>query len=152
MDQKIEKQKIKLKEIRSREIKGQNIDFKSLKLNTTEYKTATSNEYFIEYQDSRHIIAFLRLSLPSKKSFIPELKDSALIREVHVYGKSEKISSKKSQTQHRGLGKKLINEVVNIAKVAGFSKLSVISAIGSRNYYSKLGFSRGTLYQSLNLG
>ena len=36
--------------------------------------------------DADRIVGFLRLSLPSQPSFVPEIESSALIREVHVYG------------------------------------------------------------------
>ena len=43
--------------------------------------------------------------------------------------------------QHRGLGKKLIEEAEKIAKKqAGIKKVAVIAGIGTRDYYRRLGY------------
>lgn len=43
--------------------------------------------------------------------------------------------------QHRGLGKKLMQEAERIAKdELHVKKISVISAIGTREYYKKMGY------------
>lgn len=85
--------------------------------------------------------------------FLEELDNSAIIREVHIYGKVVQIgSSQEGRAQHLGLGKKLINKAVQIAKFLEYPKLAVISAIGTREYYQKHGFERnGGLYQIKNL-
>lgn len=49
--------------------------------------------------------------------------------------------------QHRGLGKKLIERASELAREAGYTKLNVISAIGTRPYYRNLGFVDNGLYQ-----
>ena len=96
------------------------------------------------------IAGFLRLSLPIKPAFIPELKGAALIREIHVYGKALDLGADSGvKAQHRGLGKTLIKTAVRMAKKDGFKHLSVISAVGTRQYYKNQGFRRGKLYQSL---
>jgi len=45
-----------------------------------------------------------------------------------------------SCAQHKGLGKKLIKEAENIAKLRGYKKIAVIAGIGTRGYYRKLGY------------
>lgn len=74
--------------------------------------------------------------------FIPTLKNSALIRELHTYGKLVAVSKKdKLSPQHIGLGKKLIAEAEKIAREEfGSNKVAVISGVGVRNYYRKLGY------------
>ena len=88
-----------------------------------------------------------------KHQFLEELDDSAIIREVHVYGKVVQIGSNQDgRAQHLGLGKKLIQKAVEIAGFLNYSKLAVISAIGTREYYQKQGFERNNgLYQVKNL-
>ena len=64
----------------------------------------------------------------------------AIIREVHVYGQSLKLGEEGKFSQHRGLGKELIAEAEKISKSKKVGKLSIISGIGVREYYEKLGY------------
>ncbi|EKD52785.1 MAG: hypothetical protein ACD_61C00242G0001 [uncultured bacterium] len=86
----------------------------------------------------------LRLRLPNKgeKVLFPELKGAAIIREVHTYGQVKGIDDDAigEKSQHRGLGKRLMSEAEEIAGKRGYKKLAVISAIGTRDYYRKLGY------------
>jgi len=50
------------------------------------------------------------------------------------------------KTQHRGLGKLLMAKAEELAKQAGYKKIAVISSIGTRDYYRKLGYTRQGLY------
>ena len=82
-----------------------------------------------------------------------ELDKSAIIREVHVYGPAQNLgSTNKDKAQHIGLGTRLINEASQIATKNNFTKLNVISAIGTREYYKKKGFEGGDLYQYISTG
>ena len=48
--------------------------------------------------------------------------------------------------QHIGLGTRLIHEAERISLQEGYTKITVISAVGTRLYYLKRGFTRGRLY------
>jgi elongator complex protein 3 len=75
-----------------------------------------------------------------------------MIREVHVYGQSLEIGAQETgRAQHLGLGKQLIEYAATLAQIHGYRKLAVISAIGTREYYRKRGFTDGVLYQSRDL-
>jgi elongator complex protein 3 len=142
------------RDIRSREIRDQKYTRDELELQEVRYVTSTSTEYFLQFVlvRTKQIVAFLRLSLPSETAFITELGESAIIREIHVYGELVKLGDRGTgRAQHRGLGLELIERAKSIAKHAGFLKLAVISAIGTREYYRKRGFSDGELYQHLEL-
>jgi elongator complex protein 3 len=146
---------LKVEDIRSREIKDEKITWNDIEEEIIKYKTSVSTEYFISYITKKDgkICGFLRLSLPkkklSKKHFIDELKNCAIIREVHVYGTLVNIGKEsKGEAQHLGLGKKLIKEAEKISKEEGFKRISVISAIGTRKYYEKRGFERNELYMN----
>ncbi len=84
--------------------------------------------------------------MPDKKEvakhFIPELKTAALLRELHTYGQLVRVGakSKDKKVQHEGFGKKLMREAEEIAKKNGYKKMAVISGIGVREYYKKLGY------------
>ena len=75
-----------------------------------------------------------------------------MIREIHVYGSVVNIGEKnKGKVQHLGLGTRLIKKAKQFSREAGYKKLYVISAIGTKEYYRKKGFSDGNLYQYLDL-
>ncbi len=141
-------------EIRSREIRDQKINSHQI-FKFTEYETDISKEYFLEFVGEKdEIYAFLRLSIPANGvDFIcQELENSTIIREVHVYGQSVEVGKKTKDTaQHLGFGKSLIREAENISRDLGFKKIAVISAIGTREYYTKLGFEQSSLYQTKEL-
>jgi elongator complex protein 3 len=153
-EQEIERRGQTLVEIRHREIRGEDFDAAQLELRETEYITGSGREVFLEYVTATdRIVGFLRLLLPSKPSFIDELGDRALVRELHVYGGSVRIGAEHGgAAQHRGLGALLLDRAESIAAAAGHDTLSVISAIGTRDYYRKQRFSDGTLYQHRPIG
>lgn len=138
--------------IRAREVRSREVSADELVLKTTTYDGSVSDEQFIEFvvpTEKQDLIAgFLRLSLPKTGNFIDELQDCAIIREVHVYGKAVGIGQRESgKAQHLGLGTKLIEYAKKIAKEHSFTKLAVISAIGTREYYRQRGFADQKLYQ-----
>ncbi len=144
---------ITLKDIRSREVKDQSIAAQDLTLDIIDYQTSVAEEKFIQYiTKDRKIAAFLRLSLPTTQAYIDELSQAAIIREIHVYGQAINVGSNKAGApQHLGLGKKLITQAQKLSKDAGYKKLAVISAIGTKEYYRQRGFTDGHLYQHLEL-
>lgn len=138
-----------IKEIRFREIKNQPIKPKDLKLKIISYQTSVGREKFLQWITRENKIAgFLRLCLPDKTAPIPELAGAALIRELHVYGQALALGGRE-KIQHAGLGEKLILKASRLAKK--YNQLSVISAIGTREYYRRRGFKSGKLYQHLKL-
>ena len=99
------------------------------------------------------IAGFLRLSLPHPDAIgrygdeLPVQPGEAMIREVHVYGFATRIDADGSSAQHRGLGRSLIEHACDIACAAGYERINVISSVGTREYYRKLGFADRGLYQ-----
>ena len=110
-----------------------------------QYNASRGDEYFISYESSvDHLYGFcrLRLSTNSGANIYPSLKNTALVRELHVYGKMQTTVSKttdKSQ-QHCGYGTQMMKKAENIAMANGFKKIAVIAGVGTRNYYAKLGY------------
>jgi elongator complex protein 3 len=145
---------LKVEDIRSREIRDEQIGWDDIEEEIIMYSTSVSTEFFISYKtkDTDKICGFLRLSLPKKKSFIKELENSSIIREVHVYGTLVNIGLDSSgEAQHLGLGKKLIERAEEISKENDLNTISVISAIGTRKYYEKRGFKEGELYMKKSI-
>jgi elongator complex protein 3 len=143
--------------IRCREVRHEKIAPDDLRLDSLAYETDATNEYFLSFVTSRNkLAAFLRLSLPtaraSRDEILAEVRGCAMIREVHVYGTALEIGSEENgAAQHNGLGARLIDHAIEIARDAGFKRLAVIAAIGTREYYRKHGFELGELYMSLDV-
>ena len=70
-----------------------------------------------------------------------ELEGAALVREVHTYGEQVPVEQReRGVSQHIGLGRRMMLKAEEIAKKNGYKKLAVISGIGVREYYKKLGY------------
>lgn len=136
IEEELRKKNSKIKEIRYREIgfalrDGKKIN-EDLKLKITKYKASGGDEYFLEIVNDEDILfGLLRLRI---------FDNQAIIREVHVYGKSLKLGEKGNLSQHLGLGKKLMKKAEEIVRKNKIKKISVISGIGVREYYRKLGY------------
>ena len=143
-------------DIRAREVRLRTVHADQLHLEIEEYATSWGRELFMQLiAPDRAIAGFLRLSLPDRENppLVDELADAAMIREVHVYGQSIEIGEQQpGQAQHSGFGSGLIERAAELAHEAGYSRLAVISAIGTRGYYRKRGFADGDLYQIRELG
>lgn len=139
---------ISFTEMRSREIAGDIPDLDDLVMDDIVYRTADTTEHFLQWiMPDNRIVGFLRLSLPDDG----DSRDSAMIREVHVYGQASHIDGMDGSTQHRGLGKQLVAKARELAADAGYHRLDVISAVGTRGYYRTLGFHDDGLYQGMDL-
>jgi elongator complex protein 3 len=138
-----------LPDIRAREIRGRKVQPDALHLDELWYMTGIGDEVFLQViTEERHIVAFLRLSLPSVPPIMLELDGAAMIREVHVYGQALDIGADDpGMAQHSGLGTQLIERAAEIAAERGYRRLAVISSVGTRAYYRKRGFVDGELYQ-----
>ena len=152
-EQELERRGGHCQDIRAREIRAEQIDEDSLVLKETRYRTGIGDESFFEFVDSADRIAgFARLSLPTRIADLKELQGSAILREVHVYGVATELGVRSAErTQHRGFGGKLVDAAKQRAQHEGFGSLAVISAVGTRNWYRRLGFEDGKLYQHLAL-
>ena len=147
----------KCKCIRCREIKSDVV--KKAELVVREYKSSSGKEFFVSFEDVENdkLIGYVRLRVPSQhfsgeKHWMADLRDAAVIRELHVFGEHISISGKdKKASQHKGYGRQLIEKVALLTKQEGLSKLVVISGVGVREYYKKLGFNDGELYQYKNV-
>ena len=67
-------------------------------------------------------------------------KKQAIIRELHIYGQALNLGEIGKISQHRGFGKWLMKEAEKISIKNKCKKISVISGIGVREYYKKLGY------------
>ncbi|MDO8646890.1 MAG: tRNA uridine(34) 5-carboxymethylaminomethyl modification radical SAM/GNAT enzyme Elp3 [Candidatus Diapherotrites archaeon] len=142
--------------IRCREIglaeylKSKTPAFEKLHVERIDYNASNGKEIFLSMEDdAENLYGFLRLRKPFEP-FRKELQDSALVRELHVYGTALGIGKKNpAKIQHFGIGKKLLSEAEEIARQElGFGKLSVISGIGVKEYYRKQGYFDDGVFES----
>jgi len=121
--------------IRCREAKELKLELK-YKLQVFNYSAAGGQEYFISIDsfDNQTLFGFCRLRIDFMSPIAP-----AIIRELHVYGELVPVGANK-KTQHSGLGKKLMKHAEEIAHSLGVKKIAVISGVGARSYYRKLGY------------
>ena len=70
---------------------------------------------------------------------------------MHVYGIATQLGEDGTSAQHLGLGRRLIERACDIAREAGYESINVISAVGTRTYYRRLGFKDHGLYQQRKL-
>jgi len=84
------------------------------------------------------LYGFVRLRIGSEM-----FQKSAIIRELHVYGSISDVNVKSNShsTQHKGVGKNLMAIAELIAYRNKFYNILVISGVGVREYYKKLGYS-----------
>ena len=164
--------------IRCREIKNKEVDLAHVYFHEHEYEAQKGTEFFItaiylplpedryspseEYRNmlklGGHIIGYIRLRInhgtDMTENPIDELKNAAIIRELHVYGKvvpTYLSKMMKSNTQHRGIGRSLVKMAEARAVDSGIRKMSIISGAGVRGYYEKLGYSLEGEYMTRDL-
>lgn len=117
-----------------------------IELKTMNYNVCDGVEHFISFEETDILIGFLRLRFPHD-SHRPELSNAALVRELHVYGPMVPIGSEaKDEWQHREYGKGLLSEAECIAEKNGFNNIAILSGVGVREYYRKLGYKRDGPY------
>lgn len=136
--------------IRCREVGHQDKEPETVEMDTITYESCGGTEYFISIEDFENdlLVGFCRLRFPDEPHR-NELQDSAIVRELHVYGSEVTIGESSENYQHTGFGKKLMKKAETISQENGYNKLSVISGIGAREYYrSKLGYSQDGPYVS----
>ncbi|XP_033001087.1 elongator complex protein 3 [Lacerta agilis] len=137
------------RDVRTREVGIQEIHHKvrpyQVELIRRDYVANGGWETFLSYEDPEQdiLIGLLRLRKCSEETFRAELKGGvSIVRELHVYGSVVPVSSRDpSKFQHQGFGMLLMEEAERIAKEEhGSWKIAVISGVGTRDYYRKIGY------------
>uniref|UniRef100_A0A060TFA1 Elongator complex protein 3 n=1 Tax=Blastobotrys adeninivorans TaxID=409370 RepID=A0A060TFA1_BLAAD len=147
------------RDVRAREVGIQEVHHKvrpdQVELVRRDYMANGGWETFLSYEDPKQdiLIGLLRLRLCSDKyTYRPEFTSqrTSLVRELHVYGSAVPLHSRDPRKfQHQGFGTLLMEEAERIAREEhGSEKISVISGVGVRNYYAKLGYKLDGPYMS----
>lgn len=144
----MEKENLRCKCIRCREVKGVNSKEKIF-LFREDYDASYGKEIFLSFENKKRtrLYSLLRLRITSQyysgeKNPISILNDSSIIREIHTYGPQIEIGERdKSASQHKGLGKRLMLEAEKISRNEfKLKNIAVISGVGVREYFKKLGY------------
>ena len=111
-------------------------------LNECAYPASGGEERFLSFEDpaTDTVIGFLRLRMPSGSE---NSLDAPVIRELKVLGTEVPVGDSGGAVgsyQHRGLGRALIDRAEELARSDGFRSIYVTSAVGTREYYRRLGF------------
>ena len=137
--------------IRCREVRAAHVRPDRVVRHRLAYDAAGGAEHFLSFDtlDDR-LVGYLRLWLPgvdSPSTGLVDLHESAIIREVHVYGRSLALGeASPGAAQHGGLGARLVAWAEQIAAEAGFRQMAIIAALGTRRYYRRLGYQLGESY------
>mmetsp|Transcript_10679 Transcript_10679/g.13511 ORF Transcript_10679/g.13511 Transcript_10679/m.13511 type:complete len:554 (+) Transcript_10679:147-1808(+) len=144
---------IRMREVGMKQIHEQ-VNPESVELVRRDYVANGGWETFLSYEDPEKdiLIGLLRLRKAGPDTFRPEISDvpSSIIRELHVYGTAVAVSARDPvRFQHQGFGMLLMEEAERIAiEEHGSDKLLVISGVGTRHYYRKMGFELDGPYMS----
>jgi elongator complex protein 3 len=143
--------------IRCREIghvsaeKTQNLTDRSVHVVYRQYRASSGDEIFISLEDDTQsvIIGYLRLrdiGTPHRAELQEE--PCMIIRELKILGREASLGQRTAEAyQHRGFGKKLLAEAERIcSEEYGKKRLFVLSGVGVKPYYRKLGFSDAGVY------
>ncbi|KAM7480122.1 hypothetical protein LguiA_028335 [Lonicera macranthoides] len=102
-------------------------------------------ETFLSYEDTHQdiLVGLLRLRKCGRNTTCPELVGKcSIVRELHVYGTAVPVHGRDAdKLQHQGYGTLLMEEAERIAlREHRSKKMAVISGVGTRHYYRKLGY------------
>jgi len=112
------------------------------------YKAQDGTEHFISWEskDRTILFGFLRLRFvpqDTPNTVFPELANVALIRELHVYGRTMSLDTAPGSipvSQHLGIGSCLLKEAERMSARHHYPRIAVISGVGVQNYYARFGY------------
>ncbi|MBS7624194.1 MAG: tRNA uridine(34) 5-carboxymethylaminomethyl modification radical SAM/GNAT enzyme Elp3 [Candidatus Bathyarchaeia archaeon] len=128
----------------------------NVKILVRRYEASKGEEFFISAEDTVNdvLIGYLRLRIPSDMAHRPEIsgKNASIIRELRVLGPLVPVGRREGEGyQHKGFGRVLLEEAERISLEQGCKKILVTSALGTKRYYMRLGYTYDGPYMSKNL-
>jgi len=118
----------------------------NIQVQTIKEKASEGEEIFLSVEDSMNdvLVGFLRLRIPSVRAHRPEIscEKSSVVRELHVYGPLVPVGKRFAGAwQHKGYGEVLLAEAERMSlEDYDCRKVVVISALGTKRYYRRLGY------------
>src|SRR3989338_9981451 len=119
-----------------------------------QYEASKGEEFFISFEDedSDLLLGYAKLRFPSQSLREEITKTSALLRELHVFGRAIAVGEQEiGGIQHKGIGKMLLQKAEDICKEHKKDKMVVISGVGVREYYQKIGYIQEGPYMAKSL-
>jgi elongator complex protein 3 len=136
---------------------GESPDLEQVRLQRVNYDGSGGTDIFLSFEDpeSDILVGYVRLRIPTEKAHRPEIagQDAAIIRELHVFGQTVPVGDRIAGAfQHKGYGSKLLAEAERISREEyDRTKMLVISALGTKGYYSRFGYTHDGPYMSKNM-
>jgi elongator complex protein 3 len=140
---------IRCREVGHRARDGINIDPDSLNIIHRSYEASGGTEEFISAEDrNQTLIGFIRLRILGEDPHRPEITNkTGLIRELHVYGEMTPVGEDALDWQHQGWGDRLMFEAEKTAREQyDMNNMIVMSALGTKQYYGRLGYEKEGVY------
>ncbi|MFQ5758850.1 MAG: tRNA uridine(34) 5-carboxymethylaminomethyl modification radical SAM/GNAT enzyme Elp3 [Candidatus Bathyarchaeia archaeon] len=109
-------------------------------------EASEGDDIFISAEDTAKdiLIGYLRLRIPSEKAHRPEIRPetTSIVRELHVYGPLVPVGERSAEAwQHRGYGEILLSKAERLSSEDyDRRKIVVISGLGAKPYYKRLGY------------
>jgi elongator complex protein 3 len=136
---------------------GGDLDLERVDLKKEQYDGSGGTDIFLSFEDPEKnvLVGYLRLRIPSKSAHRPEITEEncGIIRELHVFGRTVPVGERSTDAfQHKGFGSKLLLEAERVAKEEfDRKKMLVISALGTKGYYARFGYTHDGPYVSKNM-
>jgi elongator complex protein 3 len=136
---------------------GESPDLAQVQLERVDYEGSGGTDIFLSFEDSEHdiLVGYVRVRIPTVKAHRPEIagQDTAIIRELHVFGQTVPVGQRLAGAfQHKGYGSMLLAEAESISREEyDRKKMLVISALGTKAYYSRFGYAHDGPYVSKNI-
>ena len=142
----------------SRLLELESPDVEQIQLERVDYEGSGGTDIFLSLEDSEHdiLVGYVRVRIPTEKAHRPEIaeQNTGIIRELHVFGQTVPVGDRlASAFQHKGYGSKLLAEAERISREEyDRTKMLVISALGTKAYYSRFSYTRDGPYVSKSIG
>ena len=133
---------------------GSNPRIDDLSIQQITYEASGGTEVFLSFEDPDQciLVGYVRLRIPGDASHRPEIRsmNAAIIRELHIFGQTVPVGTRsESAFQHKGYGARLVTEAERIAfEEYDRTKMIVISALGTKKYYSRFNYQSDGPYMS----
>src|SRR6266704_3175616 len=163
VQQELTNQNMKCHCIRCREVgitylkNGESPDMEQVQLKRVDYCGSGGTDIFLSFEDPEHdiLVGYVRIRIPAENAHRPEIarQNSSIIRELHIFGQTVPVGDRLAGAfQHKGYGSRLLAEAERISREEyDRRKMLVISALGTKGYYSRFGYTHDGPYVSKSI-
>ncbi|UCC93426.1 MAG: tRNA uridine(34) 5-carboxymethylaminomethyl modification radical SAM/GNAT enzyme Elp3 [Thermoplasmata archaeon] len=133
------------------------VDPDEVEVVSTVYDASGGREAFLVLELPEHdaIVGYARVRDPSGEAWRHELEGAAVLREIRVLGEALPLGGPPGggglSWQHRGLGRRLLEEAELTTVGWGRDRLAVTAGMGTRGYFRTMGYSLAGPYMVRDL-